>query len=355
MHRVPIQALTDDDLNAWSELAGRAAEPNPFFEPDFVLAAAESPNAEPPELLVEERDGEWIACTPVRVTRLLGRPLALSTWKHAYSHVGTPLVDDDHVSQFAEALTTRLASGNQARFMMLRQAVDVTVVKAIRAAVARSPQPSIVFEHSTERAAVHKRDDGGDALAALKPRRRRELEKKRRRLAEKLEAEPVVADRSDSPEAVEEFLRLEASGWKGDAGTAMQAAGDADVFREICERFAEEGRLQILSLQAGEQPLAMQCNIRGDDTLFNFKVAFDERFKRYAPGIQLEVDTMQIFQAEREEEVLDSCADPDNELLNRLWPDRRPVTTLVVGPASAPGRAVGRALETARRHRGRGR
>jgi CelD/BcsL family acetyltransferase involved in cellulose biosynthesis len=349
MRRVPVQALTDDDLSAWSALAGRAAEPNPFFEPDFVLAAAESPNAEPPELLVEERDGEWIACAPVRVTRLLGRPLALSTWNHAYAHVGTPLVDDGHLSQFADALAARLTSGHQARFLMLRQAVDVTVVQAIRAAVERSPRLSILFEHSTERAAVHRRADGVDAPVALKPRRRRELEKRRRKLAEKLGAEPVVIDRSDNAAAVEEFLRLEASGWKGVEGTAMQTAGDADVFRTICDRFGEEGRLQILSLEADEIPLAMQCNIRGDDTLFNFKVAFDERFRTYAPGIQLELDTMRIFQAEREEEVLDSCADPDNELLNRLWPDRRPVITLVVGPSGAAGRAVGRALGTAHR------
>lgn len=349
MRRVPVQALTDDDLSAWSELAGRAAEPNPFFEPDFVLAAAASPNAEPPELLVEERDGEWVACTPVRVTRALGRPLALSTWNHAYSHVGTPLVDDGHLGQFAEALAARLTGGRHARFLMLRRAVDVTVMEAIRAAVERSPRLGILFEHGTERAAVHRRADGADAPTALKPRRRRELEKRRRGLAEKLGAEPVVVDRSDSAAAVDDFLRLEAGGWKGAAGTAMQTAGDADVFRAICARFRAEGRLQILSLQAGERPLAMQCNIRGDDTLFNFKVAFDERFRTYAPGIQLELDTMRIFQAEREERVLDSCADPDNELLNRLWPDRRPVITLVVGPTGAAGRAAGRALETAHR------
>jgi hypothetical protein len=37
---LPLADLTARDVAAWRDLAARAVEPNPFFEPDFVLPPA---------------------------------------------------------------------------------------------------------------------------------------------------------------------------------------------------------------------------------------------------------------------------------------------------------------------------
>ena len=36
---LPIDGLSDSDLAAWRELSDSALEPNPFFDPDFVMPA----------------------------------------------------------------------------------------------------------------------------------------------------------------------------------------------------------------------------------------------------------------------------------------------------------------------------
>ncbi len=36
-----------------------------------------------------------------------------------------------------------------------------------------------------------------------------------------------------------------------------------------------------------------------------------------------------MFHEDRAEQWQDSCADPDNEMINRLWPDRRRLSTTV--------------------------
>jgi CelD/BcsL family acetyltransferase involved in cellulose biosynthesis len=345
MRLVRVDALTPGEIGAWADLAGRAAEPNPFFEPGFVRAAAESPNADSPMLLVHEEDGEWISCMPVRVVRILGRRMALTTWKHLYSFMGSPLVDRASVARFVEALVEQLMGWRQSRFLVIRQALDDSILQTLREAILDSGALRVLFEHRIERAAVTRRADPDAYLAHLKQRRRREMERRHERLEEAIGAELEVTDQSADPAAFDRFLELEASGWKGAERTAMASCGDADVFRAICGAFARKGRLQLLVLEAAGRPLAMQCNMRAGDTLFSFKVAYDERLKRYAPGVELEVESIRIFHRERDERVLDSCADPGNELLNRLYPDTRSLSTLAVGPSGASGKAVGRLLQ----------
>jgi len=344
MRLVPVKALKPAEVDAWGQLAERATEPNPFFEPGFVVPAAESLDAATPYLLVHECNGAWVACVPVGATRLLGKRMALSTWKHPYSYVGTPLVDRDRIADFAQALAGRLEGRRHGRFITLRRAVDGKVIQALRAAVHESSAIDVIAEQSEERAAVKRREDTDLHQIELKPRRRRELQRRRERLAEALDSELVVSDRSADPTAVDAFLELEASGWKGQAGTAMAACGDAGWFRSICDDFARRGRLQLLALESSDQVIAMHCNISANDALFNLKIAFDEQFRTYAPGIQLEVDAIRIFQETREERLMDSCAEPDNELINRLWRDRQPITTLVVGPSGPSGRLARSAI-----------
>ena len=352
MRIVSVRSLRPSEVKAWEELSARAAEPNPFFDPDFVIPAARLLDTPPPDLLVLDRGGEWVGCIPVGLTRVLGKRTALSGWTHPYCHVGTPLVRRGHVGEFARALTERLEGWRQSSFMALRRAVDGGVVSAIRDAVRGSSSLDIIAEQKGERAAVKRRKNPESPLAALKPRRRREHAKRRRRLAEEMGAELTVSDRCDEA-AVEEFLELEASGWKGREGTAMAACNHDAWFREVCMELARRRRLQLLALEAEERTVAMQCNIRGGDVLFNFKVAFDERFKRHAPGIQLEVEAIRVFQETREERLMDSCAEPDNELINRLWRDRQPITSIVVGPGGATAGLTRSAIRGARAVRSR--
>ncbi|MBS1679488.1 MAG: GNAT family N-acetyltransferase [Actinobacteria bacterium] len=346
-----LQALTPADLDAWAALADHAVEPNPFFEPEFVTAAAGSPNAVPPRLLILADGGEWIACLPVGTMRRL----ATTSWRHPYSYAGTPLVAPGHVDDFAATLVAARGGAPDRQFLLLWEAVDAEITAAVRRAADAVGRAEILFERVSERAALARSAEPDAHLAALKPKRRRELARRRQQLAEAFGEEPVVRDRAGDPAAVEEFLHLEAAGWKGREGTAMASAGDSEFFRAACAGFARAGRLQLLSLEAGGETLAMQSNVSAGDTLFGFKMAYDERFRRFAPGIQLEIDAMRIFLADRSERLLDTCADPANEFLNRLLPERRGVTIMVIGPGGLAGAAARRGLDAAYRYRARAR
>ncbi len=167
-----------------------------------------------------------------------------------------------------------------------------------------------------------------------------------------------VVDRCDETSAREEFVRLEASGWKGRAGTAI---GSTDAHRrcfdETSAAFAEAGRLQLLALEGGGRTVAMQWNLLAADAIFCLKVAHDEELASCSPGAQLEVGAIEAFHRRTDINWIDSCTTPDNELINRLWPDWRRIASVVVARKSLVGRSALAGLRSAvalrdRRRRG---
>lgn len=349
---VPIAGLSARDLDAWRALASRSSEPNPFWEPGMLLAAVGALGH--PHGLLVARDGErWTACAPVVFERLTlpGRtralPLAaLRGWRHDHCYLGVPLVDGGDVEGGVAGLRTsaRNAGARVVRFDLVDP--DGPVGRAF--ALAGGAR---VLED--DRAALHRRETPDYLDARLSAHHRRDLARLRRKLARDLGVEGVeVVDRAGDAEAVRAFLVLEREGWKGRQGTALAVGGGAAFLERACQDLAEAGRLELLALQAGERVAAMKLNVRAAEGVFCFKIAFDESLARYSPGIQLEMATVDRFHQRGVEAWMDSCADPANSMINRLWPDRRTMASYLV-PTSVRGRTLTAAVRGARwaRHR----
>jgi CelD/BcsL family acetyltransferase involved in cellulose biosynthesis len=330
----PIDTISDDQVAAWRRLAANAVEPNPFFEPDFVLPAARHLSARDVALLVVEGPAGWVACMPVTPVRLVGVSAGLGTWRHPYCFLGTPLVDRDSLTLGLAELLRYPLRDKRLPLFVLQSMTDGPLLSALRLSLAEQ-KLAISFESGHERATLQRRADG-EYADNMRAHHRREFKRLWRRLEESL-GDPIEVeeDRGDGP-ALDEFLRLEASGWKGRSATALATdPAHAAFFRELCAGFAAQGRLQMLTMKVGERSVAMKCNIAAGDTLFCFKIAHDEELRRYSPGVQLERANIGIFHERRGEQLMDSCAAPDNIMINRLWPDRRNIISVVVSRRGA--------------------
>jgi CelD/BcsL family acetyltransferase involved in cellulose biosynthesis len=120
----------------------------------------------------------------------------------------------------------------------------------------------------------------------------------------------------------------------------------AAFFREVCEGFAAVGRLQLFELHGGGRTVAMKCNLVAAPGLFTVKIAHDEELGKFSPGVQLEVENVEKFH-ETDLDWMDSCATPENETFNRLWPDRRRIATRLLGRPGLRTRLAGRAFRAA--------
>jgi hypothetical protein len=70
------------DHAAWQELGERAAEPNPFHEPEFMLPAFRRLGLRTAGVRVVREGGDWIACLPVSAAPLASASL-VGLW-HPY-------------------------------------------------------------------------------------------------------------------------------------------------------------------------------------------------------------------------------------------------------------------------------
>lgn len=339
-----ISSLVPGDREAWRDLAGRAAEPNPFFEELFVPAAVEALDAQGIKLLVAERDGRWIGCLPLEFRRVAGIPMLAASWRHPYSFLGTPLVGADDVEEFAAALSDALDRREHFRSLILRDASSGPVLDALLGAVDSSSRTRSIFERRFERGAYEGRTEGGE-LSWLTSKRRSNLRRQRRQLGERL-GETRVVDHGASETAMAEFLRLESAGWKGRRGTALATDAGADrLFRDVCLRLAADGRLRLRSLETEDRTIAMSCEVAAGNVLFGFKSAYDEELAKYSPGLLLYAANFAAFDGEPEMRLFDSCAAPDNDTINSLWPERRALRTVAVGPRGPEGALLRRLLQ----------
>lgn len=82
-----------------------------------------------------------------------------------------------------------------------------------------------------------------------------------------------------------EFLKVEASGWKGRQGTAIQNSLHlTNFYQNLIDNFSELGHVMIGRVAIGEKTIASQFCLRDSDTLYLLKMGYDESYSKFSPG-----------------------------------------------------------------------
>jgi len=92
---------------------------------------------------------------------------------------------------------------------------------------------------------------------------------------------------ADLPSAFETFLELEASGWKGEAGTSTAIKHHTRLvsfYRELLDVFSMTDSFQVNLLEINGVPAAGQMCIKSGDTWFILKVGYNDDLKQYGAG-----------------------------------------------------------------------
>ncbi|WP_424138116.1 GNAT family N-acetyltransferase [Roseomonas chloroacetimidivorans] len=129
----------------------------------------------------------------------------------------------------------------------------------------------------------------------LSSTRRADLRRKRRR-AERMG--PVVVEAAspaldDVDAYMGRFLQLEASGWKGSAGSAILLSGKESFFRPYARTLAAQGKLRMFFLSIAGVDAAARMAIQHDNWLWELKIAYNESLHQCSPGMLLTYETIQ--------------------------------------------------------------
>ena len=339
---IAIGKLTDTQIEAWANCATKAAVANPFFEPGCQIPAHLSFATENDEqLIVAEHDGQLVACLPLLIlTSRLGplhRQVAYSRALETPIGLGSPLLVGPSLPNAANRLLDSLHDWSKRGgpgIVMLDWLDDDEggVGRALRDACAARHIP-LRERRAWERPTVRRSVRGLSLAENHSSKYRSEIRRRRRRLEEILGGPLQFLDRSDTG-AVDEFIRLEASGWKGQDGGAYAKRPDAEKwFRALCHNFAALGRLHLLSLEVDGRSIAMQCCLRSGTTIFVLRVGHDAQLNAFGPGALLQSSAIEYFDT-LDIDLVDSCADPGNAYWLRLYPDRRRMANVVLATGS---------------------
>jgi CelD/BcsL family acetyltransferase involved in cellulose biosynthesis len=342
----------------WQSLIARALEPNVFYEPAFALAAEPVFGAGVHAGLVWSRTapGRLMGLFPARIERhRYGPPLALMVgWTHSYAPLGTPLVDRDAAEAVIAAWFAHVAADPQlpSRMLLPYCPVEGAWARALDAAIARADSRDTLF--ARHRRALLKPDDRDGYLArALGRKKQKELRRQRKRLSED---GVVMSGATGDPAAVVrglgDFLVLEASGWKGRAGTAARSQADVCAFmQQAVAALAGEGKAQVHRLFLDACAIAAMITLRSGATAWCWKVAYDENVARASPGVQLQLDVTQALLDDPQVSAADSCATANHPMIDHVWRERLELADLLIriGPAGRATFLLVHALEALRR------
>lgn len=354
--------------DAWALLASDCAESNVFYEPVPFIAAVSN--------LIDNRRflclyvyrqtedcRELIGFFPFLETckGFRGRTRCYSSFTHLHCYLCSPLLHNDHQALAVTALLDWIDSKPDGVrvFGFYKIAAAGAFAVQLFASLQRRRQPGFV-ESSHHRALIEIRGDTQTYLRAALPRRRRKEFRRLRNRLEELGAvrlETLVCDDTQAT-WVDRFLLLEASGWKGERGFAMDnTAADSGFFYDLVAGLGKESRLILHTLWLDDKPVAMKCNLLAAGGMggFAFKIAYDEEYARYSPGVLLELDNIDnLFSRHKSIEWMDSCADPGHPMIDHLWRERREIAYVMCGSRDLLGRShIALFKARNRRHRNR--
>jgi CelD/BcsL family acetyltransferase involved in cellulose biosynthesis len=241
-----------------------------------------------------------------------------------YGTLCTPLLDRDMAIEAAARLMLEARKAGAHALILRDVSLDGAAMKAINEALRREDLRPRVLQ-SRLRACLDATRDTDELLRdALGHKKLKELRRQRQRLAEHgAVGFDVARTREEVAVAIEIFLALEASGWKGKRGTALiQDDGDATFIRRAAPALAETGQCEIVTLRAGDTPVAAAIVLRHLDRAFYFKLGIDERFAKFSPGVQLTLDLTRHLCADPAIATADSTASADHPMINPIWRGR---------------------------------
>jgi CelD/BcsL family acetyltransferase involved in cellulose biosynthesis len=313
----------------WRLLAARALEPNVFYEPSFALAAAPSLGTDVQVGLIWSRTPRrLVGLFPVRIERRrYGVPFALTVgWTHPYAPLGTPLVDREMAEPVIAAWLSRIAEDAALPDLMLLPLIAQSGAFATTLAdlLARGGCQATSFDRH-QRPLLLPGDSRADYFQrTMSSNRLRSMRRRQRRL-QKLDAvmlEPAKGGHALA-QGLDDFLALEAAGWKGRAGTAAAQHQDIRAFiARAVLALGREDKVLIHRLHANGKAIAATIALKSGDTAWGWKVAYDEAYANYSPGVLTVASLTDTILADPAITQADSCATATDTMAPQLWNER---------------------------------
>jgi hypothetical protein len=348
-------------ISLWQELADSACEPNVFYEPWMVLPALKAFPDENPEFYLifssghgpNSADPQLSGLFPIqRRQRYKGfRTGVMTMWKYLYCCLCTPLIRKGHEANTINTLLEYCASEPKGAAILEWSYVSADGPFAYALCDVFYERGTTTFvDESWTRAAMKPNANSSPEeylKNAISRKARKEYKRKDKRLSEQGRVEYVAIEAGKPHEEIDlntqlnNFLEIEAAGWKGKEGSAFACdPAHRTFFLEVTKAAYEHKCLSLTELRFDGQAIASKCDLISGGCGFAFKIAYDENFSRFSPGLLLELEGINEIHHNPNVTWMDSCAVRDHFMINRIWSERRMLQNIVIATGQGRGEFV---------------
>jgi hypothetical protein len=332
-------------------LSNRAIEQNVFFTGRFLAPAMPRLEDRVIRLAVIRDQSEQRSRIRFLMPFSIEKPgfsigaTIIRAWSNPFGPLGTPLLDAEDAAETISNLYEALAAPS-AGLPPVLVFPDIRLngkFAQLARAVAIGENLPLTVTDTFSRPMLESLLDGPTYLReAVSPQRLRELKRQWNNLAKQGSLAYNVARRPDEIRLrMEEFLVLEASGWKGRERSAMIMDRFRAAFaREAVNNLAEADSVRIHTLDLDGKAIATIVVLLMAGEAYAWKTAYDERYAKYSPGKLLVAELTEWHLDDANIIRSDSCAVPDHPVMSRLWQEREEMGTLVIGLAQNRDRDV---------------
>lgn len=344
----------------WDALALSAAAPNPYFSRRVIAAHVAGGILDEGALrfVVLRHGTELVGLLPFLTgAGRCGWKRIDSACTSLFMMLSTPLIarspgDEAAAADWADRLLDAIADhGRGGPFMLPRLSLSCPLGSQIVKAVRRRDWACRVFDGFERPVADLAGSYEAYARAFIGRNRRKSIRRLRNRLQEVGELRHEVATHGAAlAAAVESFLALEASGWKGRKGTALASRPETlRMLRAMVADASEDspigsGASGVASMRADlllldERPIAASVGFVSGGVAYMWKIADDETMRNSGPGIVLEDAILRQAHLDESLRQLDSAAGPGSAL-ETMYGGRTLIGDLVFVPSGRGGGAL---------------
>ena len=281
-----LSRLDSADRQAWGDLLGAHPECAPFVEEAWVAAWRDAFGPKEPLVVCHRERGRLVGLGVLqpREETWGGRPVAVIQSLTSVESPRFEMLAEGARPDVLAHLVRGLGRDGRCDVLRLEHLPEASPTLAAALAVGKDLGWSQVIEPTLE-SPYRARPGVADAWdEGLKPKFKSNLRNRERRLAALGPVQfSVVGPGPQQRGALDTFYALEASGWKGEGGTAIARRDDTKAFYDgLQARTSEQLWLPILAV--GGRPVAAQLIRVHGRALLLLKTAYDPEFSACAPG-----------------------------------------------------------------------
>lgn len=263
-------------------------------------------------------------------------PSILRIWANPFGPLGTPLVDAEDCAETIDDLLTALSKPDLRlpKVLVLPELRLNGPFARLLKGVALARDLPISISETHKRPMLESQSDADEYLRqSMGPHHRRDVARQWRKLSELGTLSYDVARQTDDiHRRLEEFLALEAKGWKGRKRTALVSDRFRAAFaREAIANLAEVDSVRIHTLNLNGNAIASMIVFITMGEAYTWKTCYDENYAKYSPGKLLATRITDWHLDDLNIRRTDSCAIEKHPLMSHIWQERETMGTVVIG------------------------